>query len=127
MPRQPTIVGQAVLLVIDIQKSAFMDYKAGIPVMPGYHENMERAKRIVDAAHEADIPIIFFQEIHRRNKIDYGRELDGTEDIHCLEGTIKGFVGFPDGGFIPHDFMVANSVMRWDGIWVLPVRSRWRS
>ena len=76
MPRQPTIVGQAVLLVIDIQKSAFMDYKAGIPVMPGYHENMERAKRIVDAAHEADIPIIFFQEIHRRNKIDYGRELD---------------------------------------------------
>ena len=86
MPRQPTIVGQAVLLVIDIQKSAFMDYKAGIPVMPGYHENMERAKRIVDAAHEADIPIIFFQEIHRRNKIDYGRELDGTEDIHCLEG-----------------------------------------
>ena len=86
MPRQPTIVGQAVLLVIDIQKSAFMDYKAGIPVMPGYHENMERAKRIVDAAHEADIPIIFFQEIHRRNKIDYGRELDGTEDIHCPEG-----------------------------------------
>jgi len=86
MPRQPTIVGQPVLLVIDIQKSAFMDYKAGIPHMPEYHENMERAKRVVDAAHDADIPIIFFQEIHRRNKIDYGRELDGTEDIHCLEG-----------------------------------------
>ncbi|MCV6595136.1 MAG: cysteine hydrolase [Silicimonas sp.] len=86
MARQPTIVGQPVLLVIDIQKSAFMDHKAGIPVMPGYRDNMERAKRVVDAAHEAGVPVIFFQEIHRRNKIDYGRELDGTEDIHCLEG-----------------------------------------
>ena len=64
MPRQPTIVGQPVLLVIDIQKSAFMDHRAGIPVMPGYRENMERAKRIADAAHDADIPVIFFQEIH---------------------------------------------------------------
>lgn len=73
-------------MVIDIQKSAFMDHKAGIPVMPGYRDNMARAKRVVDAAHEVGIPIIFFQEIHRRDMVDYGRELDGTEDIHCLEG-----------------------------------------
>lgn len=86
MPRQPSLVGQPVLLVIDIQKSAFMDHKAGIPVMPGYRANMERAKKVVDAAHDAAIPVIFFQEIHRRDMIDYGRELDGTEDIHCLEG-----------------------------------------
>ena len=106
MPRQPTIVGQAVLLVIDIQKSAFMDYKAGIPVMPGYHENMERAKRIVDAAHEADIPIIFFQEIHRRNKIDYGRELDGTEDIHCLEGEPGTPVAKEEMDMRPTDYFI---------------------
>tara|TARA_R110002095_G_scaffold206134_1_gene189924 strand:+ start:65 stop:511 length:447 start_codon:yes stop_codon:yes gene_type:complete len=31
--------------------------------------------------------VIFFQEIHRKDKIDYGRELDGAEDIHCLEGS----------------------------------------
>ncbi len=86
MARQPMLVGNAVLVVIDIQKSAFMDVKAGIPVMPGYAKNMRNARSVIDAAHETDTPIIFFQEIHRRNKIDYGRELDGTEDIHCLEG-----------------------------------------
>lgn len=30
--------------------------------------------------------MIFFQEAHRRNLIDFGRELDGAEDIHLLEG-----------------------------------------
>lgn len=86
MAKQPILVGNTVLIVIDIQKSAFMDVKAGIPVMPGYADNMKRARSIVDAAHDTLTPIIFFQEIHRRNKIDYGRELDGTEDIHCMEG-----------------------------------------
>lgn len=86
MAKQPMLVGNTVLIVIDIQKSAFMDVKAGIPVMPGYAENMQRARSIVDVAHASNTPVIFFQEIHRRNKIDYGRELDGTEDIHCLEG-----------------------------------------
>ena len=36
MPRQPTIVGQPVLLVIDIQKSAFLETDCGIPSMPDY-------------------------------------------------------------------------------------------
>lgn len=87
MPKQPMIVGNPVLIVVDIQKSAFMrGYDNGIPRMPNYYENLERARSMVDAAHEADIPVIFFQEIHRKDLIDYGRELDGDEDIHCLEG-----------------------------------------
>lgn len=86
MPRHPTIVGQPVLLVIDIQKSAFLDADGGIPLMPRYTDNMVRARTVIDAAHEAKIPVIFFQEIHRRNMVDYGRELDGSEDIHCMEG-----------------------------------------
>lgn len=87
MPRQPTLVGQPVLIVIDIQCSAFMEQcDAGIPTMPAYRDNMQRARRVVDAAHAAEIPVIFFQEIHRRNMVDYGRELDGSEGIHCMEG-----------------------------------------
>ncbi|MEM7746030.1 MAG: cysteine hydrolase [Pseudomonadota bacterium] len=86
MAKQPILVGNTVLIVVDIQKSAFMDVKAGIPVMPGYRERIERARKVVDAAHESGTPVIFIQEIHRRDMIDYGRELDGTEDIHCLEG-----------------------------------------
>jgi len=80
------LIGNTALIVIDIQKSAFSDIESGIPVMPGYTENMRQARKLIDAAHETGTPVIFFQEIHRRNKIDYGRELDGSEDIHCLEG-----------------------------------------
>lgn len=106
MARQPTLVGNPVLLVIDIQKSAFMEEKAGIPVMEGYRQNMERARRIVDAAHEYDIPVVFVQEIHRRDMIDYGRELDGSEDIHCMEGEPGTPVAFEEMGRQPGDYFV---------------------
>ncbi|WP_323770190.1 cysteine hydrolase [Antarctobacter sp.] len=106
MARQPTLVGNTVLMVIDIQKSAFMEVKAGIPVMPGYRENMERARSVVDAAHEAGIPVVFVQEIHRRDQIDYGRELDGSEDIHCMEGEPGTPVAFEEMGRKPGDYYV---------------------
>ncbi|MBW4983926.1 cysteine hydrolase [Mameliella sp. CS4] len=106
MARQPTIVGNPVLLVIDIQKSAFMEVKAGIPVMPGYKENMERARSVVDAAHDAGIPVVFVQEIHRRDMVDYGRELDGSEDIHCMEGEPGTPVAFEEMGRQPGDYYV---------------------
>lgn len=106
MARQPTLVGKTVLMVIDIQKSAFMDVKAGIPVMPGYRENMERARKIIDAAHDNDIPVVFFQEIHRRDMIDYGRELDGSEDIHCLEGEPGTPVAVEEMDMRPSDYFV---------------------
>lgn len=106
MPRQPTLVGNPVLLVIDIQKSAFMDHKAGIPCMPGYRDNMERARRVVDAAHDAAIPVVFIQEIHRRDRVDYGRELDGVEDIHCMEGEPGTPVAFDEMGRQPGDYYV---------------------
>ena len=106
MPRQPTLVGNPVLLVIDIQKSAFMDGDPGIPIMPGYRENMERARRVVDAAHEKGIPVVFVQEVHRRDRIDYGRELDGSEDIHCMEGEPGTPVAFEEMGRQPGDYYV---------------------
>lgn len=86
MPRQPLLVGKTVLIVIDIQQSAFMDVKAGIPVMPGYREKMANACAFIGKAREAGIPLVFFQENHRRDMVDYGRELDGSEGIHCMDG-----------------------------------------
>ncbi len=106
MPRQPTIVGQPVLLVIDIQKGAFIDVDGGIPHMPGFTENMSRARRVVDAAHDAGIPVVFFQEIHRRSMVDYGRELDGSEDIHCLEGEPGTPVAADEMDMRPTDYFV---------------------
>ena len=42
---------------------------------------------LIKKARSDGIPIVFFQEAHRRDTIDFGRELDGDEDVHCLEGN----------------------------------------
>ncbi|MDF1728620.1 MAG: cysteine hydrolase [Sulfitobacter sp.] len=107
MPKQPMIVGQPVLIVVDIQKSAFLkDYDNGIPHMPNFFENQKRARTMVDAAHDNGIPVIFFQEIHRRDLVDYGRELDGSEDIHCLEGNPGTPVAAEEMGMRDTDYFI---------------------
>ncbi len=78
MPQQPTIVGRPVLVVVD--------YQYAFDLMEGGAERLARAERILAAARAAAIPVIFFQEVHRASGIDFGRELDGSEDVHCLEG-----------------------------------------
>ena len=57
-------------------------------VMPGTAERIERAERLLSAAREAGVPVVFFQEVHRRSGIDFGRELDGAEGEHCLDGDV---------------------------------------
>ena len=89
MPRQPMIVGRPVLVVVDFQKGADDDMTAadvGIEIMPGGAERIARAERILAAARSAAIPVVFFQEVHRPSGIDFGRELDGNEDVHCVDG-----------------------------------------
>lgn len=81
------IVGQPVLLVIDIQGGEPVDGAgSSMPFMPGYQGAMDRAPALVESARANGIPIIFFQEAHRRDLVDFGRELDGAEGIHLLEG-----------------------------------------
>ncbi|GHA13664.1 hypothetical protein GCM10007989_05330 [Devosia pacifica] len=81
----PLIVDQPVLIVVDIQKSGIGDVSTAIPIMPGADENTYRARSVIDAARENDIPIVFLQEIHRKSGVDYGREMDGDEDEHLRE------------------------------------------
>lgn len=91
MPKHAIIEGQAVLIVIDIQESDFLqvgeeDGKSqAIPAMPGYLERVARTRELVEVAHEIGIPIVFVKEIHRPDHVDFGRELDGSEDVHCIE------------------------------------------
>lgn len=87
MPTQPLIVGNPVLVVVDIQEGGAMTAdEAGIPVMPGHADRVEVAQRLLAAARAADLPVVFFQEVHRPSGVDFGRELDGTEGVHCVEG-----------------------------------------
>jgi len=72
------IKGRAALIVIDMQ--------LGFRTRPGFAEQVERVARIIDACRAAGVPVVFTQEVHRRDLVDFGRELDGDESIHCLEG-----------------------------------------
>ena len=87
MPKQPLIVGNPVLVVVDMQEAGDMPAEeVGIEHMPGYDGRIERAQRLIETARAALIPIVFFQEVHRPSGIDFGRELDGVEGEHCVDG-----------------------------------------
>lgn len=87
MPKQPLIVDNPVLVVVDMQEAGDMPAdEVGIAHMPGFDGRIERAQRLIAAARAASIPIVFFQEVHRPSGIDFGRELDGNEGAHCVDG-----------------------------------------
>ncbi|HWH09712.1 MAG TPA: isochorismatase family cysteine hydrolase [Solirubrobacteraceae bacterium] len=80
--------GTSALVVIDVQKGEVLPDGCGIPIMPGGHTRHELVREIVGAARLHDVPVIFIQEVHKPSLIDFGRELDGTETVHCLEGDV---------------------------------------
>ena len=87
MPKQPLIVGNPVFVVVDMQQNdALSPEEAGIPVMRGHADRVVVAERLLAAARAAGIPVVFFQEVHRPSGVDFGRELDGIEGVHCVEG-----------------------------------------
>ena len=102
------IEGRAVLVVIDIQASTFIDASEvrAIDNMPGYKDRMLEARKAIDKARECDIPVVFIQEVHRPDLIDFGRELDGDEDVHCLEDNPKTALGVKEMGILPTDYVV---------------------
>jgi nicotinamidase-related amidase len=78
------IVGQPVVVSIDVQRAGARG-DGPIPHMPGFPERLQRSVAVVDAARQAGVPVIFIQERHSRTRVDFGRELDGREAVHCLE------------------------------------------
>lgn len=87
--QQPMIVGKVALIVVDIQQGSAMSADVvGIEQMDGALERIHKAERLVAAARESGIPIVFFQEVHRPSGVDFGRELDGAEGRHCVDGAL---------------------------------------
>ena len=70
------------LLVIDFQADVF---NGGALQLVGTKQVLPKAKTVLTAARTIGIPIIHTQEVHRQEMVDFGRELDGTEPVHCLE------------------------------------------
>ena len=78
-----------VALAVGVQKDAGLPPEVGgIAHMDGVEQCIDRAKTVLYACRERRIPIVFCQEVHRADKVDFGRELDGSEGEHCLEGEL---------------------------------------
>ncbi|MDP3446019.1 MAG: isochorismatase family cysteine hydrolase [Ignavibacteria bacterium] len=50
-------------------------------------EAVDKIVKVIDFFREKKLPIIYFRELHRKELVDFGRELDGDEPVHCVEGT----------------------------------------
>jgi len=99
------LIGQPVLISIDHQRAGYNENYA-VPQMGGYAGRVERAVELVEAARSAGIPVIFIQERHARTLADFGRELDGSEGVHCVEDDpdtelVESLRPQPDEYFVP--------------------------
>ncbi len=74
--------------------------------MEGMAERRRIARTLVAAARARNIPVIFVQEVHRPDLVDFGRELDGTEDVHCLEGLPSTELAAEEIDWRPGDYLI---------------------
>jgi nicotinamidase-related amidase len=82
-----SVTGNPVLIVVDIQGgSASTLPTPGIPVMSGRAERAPRVRELVAHCRASGVPVVFIQEVHKPDLVDIGRELDGAEGPHCIEG-----------------------------------------
>lgn len=101
----PTLnANSTALLIIDFQADIF---NGGALQTVGSAEVLLKAKKVLSATRVAGLPIIHTKEVHRKEMVDFGRELDGSEPVHCLEtwsGTDFHADLFPEDG----EFMIAK-------------------
>ena len=72
------------LLVIDIQQEDFMEMNENNMNDPRWAV-IRNGKRVLDVFRAKKLPVIQIKECRRPDMVDFGRELDGSEGIHCVE------------------------------------------
>jgi biuret amidohydrolase len=84
-PRNSMSLENAAVLVIDMQHD-FIDEDAPI-CCKGGKEIVPHIQELTALARLRGLPVIFTKESHRRQKVDFGLELEYGETEHCLEGS----------------------------------------
>jgi nicotinamidase-related amidase len=74
------------LVVVDVQKGDTAESTPGIAITSGRPERTARIVELVAHARRHDVPVVFIQEVHKPSLVDIGRELDGAEGPHAIEG-----------------------------------------
>lgn len=72
------------LLVIDIQQEDFVDMNESNRDDSRW-DCIRNARRVLDVFRKKGLPVVHIKEVHRPDLVDFGRELDGSEGIHCIE------------------------------------------
>lgn len=90
-----SIPENSVYILIDVQNSDPTKARTKKEKRSYYYENVERVTEYFRK--RGDVPIIHIREVHRPDLIDFGRELDGAENVHCVEGTIEATYYEPTG------------------------------
>ena len=80
------IAERSALLVIDIQQEDFREMREENLNDPAW-DCIRNAKRVLDVFRAKKLPVIQIKEVHRPDMVDFGRELDGSEGIHCIEDS----------------------------------------
>lgn len=75
---------KSALLVIDIQQADFQELTDENLQEPRW-DCIRNARRVLDVFRAEKLPVIQIKEVHRPDMVDFGRELDGSEDVHCIE------------------------------------------
>ena len=81
------IEGNPALIIVDIMGTGRPeDDDGGIPTMGGEEERVNRVIPLIETARANNVPVVYIIEVHRPDHVDFGRELDGDESVHCVEG-----------------------------------------
>ena len=105
--KRELVEGRPALIVIDIQAGTFIEQQTrAIPHMPNYANRMAKARLAIERARDCAIPVIFIQEVHRPDLVDFGRELDGDETIHCLEDDPRTEIAAEQIGYHQGDYLI---------------------
>ena len=80
------IAERSALLVIDIQQEDFREMREDNLNDPAW-DCIRNAKRVLDVFRAKKLPVIQIKEVHRPDMVEFGRELDGSEGIHCIEDS----------------------------------------
>ena len=86
------IAENSALLVIDVQGGDMTGAwgSEGFDVSEAMEDDakmVKQVKRVLDVFRALKVPVIQFQEVHRANGIDFGRELDGAEGPHLKDDS----------------------------------------
>lgn len=73
------------LIIIDMQNDFIAE---GAPIeCPGGREIVANIIKTKEWAIQNNIPVMYTQEVHRSQMIDFGMELERSEPVHCVFGT----------------------------------------